>query len=161
MNFIERFKSFVPLDRTHLDQLERIYHDEFIALGHAIEMHKSYVRCSEKDIMTELLDFLDGNGFEIKYDEDPGASKIYPILIIPLYEETVVYETTESPVGECVSAEYTVVYNASVAPTQRYILEHAELYAPWTFWLCLRRRMELLRLVPKSRSGNSPLPRPP
>lgn len=128
--------------------------------------------------MEELLDFLDGNGFEVVRPKVISPYDTHPIQLIPIYEiptEPIygseikkeidklneAFKKIQSAVSEYVPVQETVLYYTSVEDNQRYILEYKKLLASWAFWLRICRRVELLRLVSEGRCRSAPVPRPP
>lgn len=177
--FIQVFINFIPNDKEFVEDLMPKYKTEFNLLGKFIKQHSTSLKCKDNEFMEELFDFLDGNGFEVIRPINPIPYDTHPIELIPIYTEETVKVTLEkeiekvneklkeaiekiqSAVSEYVPVQETPLYYTSMEDNQRYILEYEKLLASWAFWLRVCRRVELLRLVPESRCGSTPVPRPP
>jgi len=163
--YTEIFKNFLHSDKEFVDILIPRFHHEMELLGKYIEKKSSRLYCSNKEELSEFLDFIDGNGFEVEYEEPVLPWDAHPYKIIPIYTEEIIEnekpEEEERPVFMEFSVSKITLYDTSMETCERYILEYKEFLASWTFWLCVCRRVELLRLVPEGRCGSSPVPRPP
>lgn len=176
---IQIFIDFIPNDKSFVESLLPRYVNEFKTLGRYIKEHNTSLMCKDDEFMQELIDFLDGNGFEVIRPTDPITNKTHPIELIPIYT-TVVPKITinkeieeieeelkkaikkiESTLGEYVSVQETVLSYASMESDERYILEYSQLSTPRPIWICLRGRLEFLRLVSTSWGGSASVPRPP
>ena len=173
---IQIFIDHIPYDKEFIDQLLPKYEHEFELLGGFIKKHSKELWCQNNLAMQELLDFLDGNGFEVIRPINPIPYDTHPIELIPIYTEKTTLEEEikeanerlkaavqkiQSTLSEYVPVQETVLSYTSMEDNKRYILEYEKLLASWAFWLRVCRRVELLRLVPKGRCGSSPVPRPP
>lgn len=171
--YIEIFKNFLHFDKEFVDDLIPRFHNEMELLGRFIEEHRSKLYCSNKEELSEFIDFIDGNGFKVIRPENLFSNSTHPIELIPIYTEEIeeieninekVKETIkklQSALSEYVPVQETVLSYTSMETNQRYILEYEKLLASWAFWLCVCRRVELLRLVPEGRCGSTAIPRPP
>ena len=176
--FIQIFIDFIPYDKEFVEELMPKYEAECRTLGGYIENHSTSLSCMSNEFMEELVDFLDGNGFEVirprvnnPYDTHPiQLSPIYEIPTEPIYGSEIKKEIDklneaikkiQSTFSEYVPVQETVLYYTSMENNQRYILEYKKFLASWAFWLRVCRRVELLRLVSEGRCGSAPVPRPP
>lgn len=174
--FIQIFIDFIPNDKEFVEELMPKYKNEFRTLGIYIERHDTKLNCVDSEFMEELFDFLDGNGFEVIRPQVKNPYDTHPIQLIPIYAEKTTLEEElkevneklkaaikkiQSTVSEYIPVQEDVLYYASMEDNKRYILEREKLLASWAFWLRVCRRVELLRLVSKSRCGSTPIPRPP
>ena len=157
--YIQIFIDFIPNDKSFVDELMPRYEEEFYLLGYYIEKHIASLSCRDGRSMEELFDFLDGNGFEVIYPQVKNPYDVYPVQLIPIYERTVTKETEDldeaikkiqSTFSEYFSVQTYSLSYTSVEADERPILECEKLYTPRPIWICLRRRMELLRLVSES-----------
>lgn len=171
-DYIEVFINFLPHDKQFARELVDRYRGEMEAIGEYLEKKSKTLWCKESPDLMEFLDLIDGNGFEVTYD-------IYaigrPYRIVPLYPKEVEIEvfeveentqvtvtTTSGSFGSWyVSLQEDLLSYSSVEVDTRYILERAKLRAPRPLWICLRRRLEFLRLVSAGWGRGAPLPRPP
>lgn len=177
--FIQIFIDFIPNDKEFVIDLMSKYEHEFKLLGKFIKQHSTSLKCRSNEFMEELFDFLDGNGFEVIRPINPIPYDTHPIELIPIYTEETITITInkeieeknerlkeaikkiQSTLSEYVPVQETSLYYTSMEDNQRYILEYEKLLASWAFWLCVCRRVELLRLVSESRCGSTSVPRPP
>lgn len=174
--FIQIFIDFIPNDKEFVKELMPKYEKEFRLLGTYIERHSTSLKCRDNEFMEELFDFLDGNGFEVIRPQIKNPYDTHPIELIPIYVEKTTLEEEireanerlkaaikkiQSAISEYVPVQETVLSYTSMEDNKRYILEYEKLLASWAFWLCVCRRVELLRLVPEGRCGSTPVPRPP
>lgn len=171
---IEIFINHIPYDKEFVEQLMPRYEREFKILGGYIKEHTTELWCKDTPEMQELLDFIDGNGFNVEYPEIEIPWDLHPVKLIPVYKKTLAEELKEvneklkaaiekmqSALSEYIPVQETVLSYTSMEDNKRYILEYEKLLASWTFWLCVCRRVELLQLVPEGRCGSTPVPRPP
>lgn len=174
--FIQIFIDFIPYDKEFVEDLMPKYEKEFRLLGIYIERHSTALKCRDDEFMEELFDFLDGNGFEVIRPQVKIPYDTHPIELNPIYIEKLTLEKEieevnerlktaikkiQSTVSEYVPVQETVLSYTSMEDDQRDLLEYSQLLASWAFWLRICRRVELLRLVPESRCGSTPVPRPP
>jgi len=175
MNYIDYLKAFIPLDKMYIDILEEEYHSELLWLGRIVYNRRPQTCLRREAYFEELLDFIDGNGFEITYDAD-GIQ--FPVIITPIYtpewEEFVeneraeqyrkireAIEKVESAVAKIVPVQDEVLSYTSVEGDERPLLECEELFAPRPIRLRIRRCLEFLRLVSAGWGRGTALPRPP
>lgn len=174
--FIQIFIDFIPYDKEFIKDLMPKYEQEFRLLGTYIEAHSTSLSCTNDKIMEELFDFLDGNGFEVVRPQVINPYDLYPIKLIPIYEEKPTLEKEiekvneklktaikkiQSAVSEYVPVQETVLSYTSMEMDEGPVLEREELYTPRQLWICLYRLLGLLRLVPEGWCGSTPVPRPP
>lgn len=180
--YIQIFIDFIPNDKRFIDTLMPKYEKEFRVIGMFIEKHDgTTLNCRDNEFMEELLDFLDGNGFEVIRPEIKNPYNSHPIKLIPIYERTITQaietttkeieeenETLEEAIKKIQSAlnKYVPLQTCTLSYTSMEvdegpILEREELYTPRPLRICLRRCLELLRLLSESRRRSAPLPRPP
>ena len=171
---IEIFINHIPYDKEFVEQLMPRYEKEFKLLGGYIKQHSTELWCKDTPEMQELLDFIDGNGFNVEYPEIEIPWDPHPVKLIPVYKKTLVEELKEinekvkaavekmqSTVSEYIPIQETVLYNTSMEMDSRPILEYSELSTPRPIWICLHRCLEFLRLVSAGWCGSAALPRPP
>ena len=174
--FIQIFIDFIPNDKSFIETLMPKYEKEFRTLGIYIERHSMSLTCKDNEFMEELLDFLDGNGFEVIRPRVKNPYDTHPIELIPIYIEKITLEEEirevneklkaaikkiQSTVSEYVPVQETALSYTSVEGDERPLLECEELFAPRPIRLRIHRCMELLRLVSAGWCGSSTLPRPP
>lgn len=175
--YIQIFIDFIPNDKSFIETLIPKYEKEFKTLGCFIERHDASLKCKDNEFMEELLDFLDGNGFEIIRPQVKDPYVLYPIQLIPIYERTVetitkeieeenerlkaALEKLQSTLSEYVPVQTCTLSYASMEVDEGPILEREEFYTPRPIRLRIHRCMELLRLVSAGWGGSSTLPRPP
>ena len=179
--YIQIFIDFIPNDKSFVDTLMPKYEKEIRTLGIFIEKHSTTLNCHDNEFMEELLDFLDGNGFEVIHPQVSNPYNTHPIKLIPIYEHTITQgietitkeiekeneklkaalEKIQSTLSEYVPVQTCTLSYASMEMDEGPVLECEELYAPRPIWIYLRRRMEFLRLVSAGWGGSTTLPRPP
>lgn len=178
--YIQIFIDFIPNDKEFVEGLIPKYRSEFQLLGRYIESHATSLSCIKSESLEELLDFLDGNGFEVIRPQVYSSYKAYPIQLIPIYPEETITLTLEEPesennnekfqetlkklqstLSEYIPVQETVLSYASMEDNSGDLLEYSQLSAPRPIWICLHRCLEFLRLVSAGWSGSSTLPRPP
>jgi hypothetical protein len=158
---IQAFINHIPYDKEYVEELLNLYDEIIKTLGHFISIHSKTLWCRDEPELQELLDFIDGNGFEVVYNPTiipPDAWVDRPIKIVPIYFEE---ENEELTFTEYVSVEETGVYYTSTTINEDYVPQYQELYIPRPLRILSPRRMELLRVVPARRSRSTSLPRPP
>ena len=64
---IEIFINHIPYDKEFVEQLMPRYEREFKLLGEYIKKHATELWCIDTPEIQELLDFIDGNGFNVEY----------------------------------------------------------------------------------------------
>lgn len=171
---IEIFINHIPYDKEFVEQLMPRYEEEFKLLGNYIKKHSIELWCKDTPDMQELLDFLDGNGFNVEYPEIKIPWDPNPVKLIPVYKTTLVeeldkineklkeaVEKMQSAFSEYVPISYDVLYDTSMEMDSRPILEYSELSTPRPLWICLHRCLEFLRLVSAGWGGRIALSRPP
>jgi len=164
--YIEIFKNFLRADQEFVEDLIPRFHHEMETIGQYIEKKSTRMYCANTEELMEFLDFIDGNGFEVTYEEpilpwDNHTYKIIPIYLEEIVENEKPKEEEESTVALDVSVQTTVLYNTSVETYEGYYSECEEYYSPRPVWICIRRRMEFPRLVSKGRRSCARVPRPP
>ena len=148
MDWIEVFIEHLKYDKSFADYFTNKFYGDAQILGEYIYKHNtSQITCHLNKRSTEFMEFLDGNGFTVIY---PADKPYNAILIINFEEEENKYEEKESPFGMDVFISTSTLYDTSVETCEGDLLEYSQLSAPRPIWICLRRRMEFLRLVPKS-----------
>ena len=153
---IEIFINHIPYDKEFVEQLMPRYEREFKILGGYIKEHSTELWCKNTPEMQELLDFIDGNGFNVEYPEIEFPWDSHPIKLIPVYKKTLAEEIEEtnerlktaikkiqSAVSEYIPVQETVLSYTSMEDNKRYILEREKLLASWTFWTSLSFDYEL------------------
>lgn len=171
---IEIFINHIPYDKEFVEQLMPRYEREFKILGGYIKEHSTELWCKDTPEMQELLDFLDGNGFNVEYPETEFPWDPHPVKLIPVYKKTLAeelgkineklkeaIEKMQSAFSEYVPVSYDVLYDTSMEMDSRPILEYSELSTPRPLWICLHRCLEFLRLVSAGWGGRIALSRPP
>ena len=154
--FIQIFIDFIPYDKEFVKDLMPKYEEEFRLLGRYIEEHCTSLNCTNNEFMEELIDFLDGNGFEVVRPQTIKPHDFFPIKLIPIYVEktTTLEEEIEkvneklktalkkiqSTVSEYVPVQTCTLSYTSMEDDQGYILEYEKLLASWTFWLSYDRQ---------------------
>ena len=129
-------------------------------MGEYIEQKKERLYAIIDERMSELLDFMDGNGFLVERPKSCSLTFLNEIKIIPIYKEVIIDE--EEPINNLyVSVYEETLYATSMEMDERPILEYQKLPAPREIWFFLCRCMEHMRLVSESRGRSDPLPRPP
>lgn len=164
--YIEIFKNFLRSDKEFVEILIPRFHHEMELLGQYIEKKSSRLYCSNKEELSEFLDFIDGNGFEIEYEEPTLPWDVHPYKIIPIYMEEIIEnekqeEEEERPVFMEFSVPQVVLHETSMETYAGYWSECKEYVAPCEVRFCIYGCLEFLRLVPEGRCGSSPVPRPP
>lgn len=178
--FIQIFIDFIPNDKEFIKDLMPKYEKEFRILGEYIEEHNASLNCMDNEFMAELLDFLDGNGFEVIRPRIKNPYDIHPVQLIPIYPEEKITITIneqeieeasekiqetikklQSALGEYISVQETILSDTSMEIDSRPLLECKELLAPRSIRLRVCGCMEFLRLVPEGRCGSTAVPRPP
>lgn len=163
--YIEIFKNFLRADQEFVEDLIPRFHHEMETIGQYLEKKSQKMYCTNKEELMEFLDFIDGNGFEVIYEEPLLPWDIHPYKIVPIYLEEIVEnekpKEEERPVFMDVSVQTTVLYNTSVETYEGYYSECEEYDPPREVWVCIRRRMEFPRLVPQGRCSCTRVPRPP
>lgn len=162
-DLIQIFIDHLLFDKEFVQELMPRLHKEFELIGGFLKKHSETLYCTDKEELSELFDFLDGNGFMVERPENPSPWDKHPIKLIPIYtEETENEEEKESINCVYISVPTTPLYYTSVEAGTRYILELPQFLPPRPLRLRIRGRMEFLRLVPKSRCrGSSLSSRPP
>lgn len=176
-DFIQIFTDHLLFDKEFVEELLPRFQHEFELLGEFLQNHSIKLFCQDTSDMEELFDFLDGNGFEVIRPQVKNPYDTHPIELIPIYiEKTTALEEEieeanerlktaikkiQSTFSEYISIQEAALSYTSMEDCEGYILEYKKFLASWTFWLCVCRRVELLRLVPKGRCGSTPIPRPP
>jgi hypothetical protein len=158
---VQTFINHIPYDKEFVEELLnlKLYNEVIKKLGHSISIHSKYLWCRDMPELQELLDFIDGNGFEIVYHPTIiSPFNTHPIKIVPIYLEE---ENEELTFTEYVSVEETGVYYTSTTINKDYVPQYQELYIPRPLRILSPRCMELLRVVPARRSRSASLPRPP
>ena len=174
---IQIFIDFIPNDKEFVESLMPKYKREFRILGTYIKEHQTSLLCTDADFMQELIDFIDGNGFEVIRPQVKDPYNDYPIELIPIYEEKTTplkeeieelnekireaVKKIESTLSEYVSTQETVLSFTSMGDCERYVLEYSKLCTPRPLWICLHRCLEFLRLVSAGWGRSAALPRPP
>ena len=163
--YIEIFKNFLRADREFVEDLIPRFHHEMETIGQYLEKKSQKMYCANTEELMEFLDFIDGNGFEVIYEEPILPWDNHPYKIVPIYLEEIV-ENEEPKEKECtvtldVSVQTAVLCNTSMETYEGYYSECEEYYSPRTVWICIRRRVEFPRLVPQGRRGCIRVPRPP
>lgn len=160
MNWIEVFVEHLKYDKSFAEYFTDKFHGDAAILGEYIYKHNtSQITCHLNKRSAEFMEFLDGNGFTVIY---PADKPYNAILIIDFEEEEIVYEEEKSPVGMDVFVSTTTLYDTPMETCERDLLEYSQLSAPRPIRICIRRRMEFLRLVPESRGRSFTLyGRPP
>lgn len=176
--YIQIFIDFIPNDKGFIDVLMPKYEKEFRTLGSFIEKHSTTLHCQDNEFMEELLDFLDGNGFEVIRPEVIVPYDTHPIQLIPIYETPIepiygpeikkeidklneAFQKIQSTLSEYVPVQEVTLSYASMEMDEGPVLECEELYTPRPIWICLYRLLELLRILSKGWCRSTPLPRPP
>jgi hypothetical protein len=171
-DYIEVFINFLPHDKQFARELVDRYRGEMEAIGEYLEKKSETLWCKDGQELMEFLDLIDGNGFEVSYV--PYAIT-RPYKIVPLYPKEIEIEvfeveeeaqvtvttTSHSFGGWYIPVYEETLYDPPVEVDTRYILEREKLRAPRPLWICLRRRLEFLRLVSTGWSRSASLPRPP
>ena len=158
---VQTFINHIPYDKEFVEELLNLYSDDIKSLGHYISIHSKTLWCRDEPELQELLDFIDGNGFEVVYNPTimpPDAWIDRPIKIVPIYLEE---ENEEPTFTEYVPFEETSVYCASTTISKDYVPQYKELYIPRPLRILSPRCLELLRVVPARRGRSTSLPRPP
>lgn len=169
---IQIFIDHIPYDKQYVKVLLPRYEHEFELLGGYLKKHSTSLSCKDIPELEELLDFIDGNGFEVTREEPIFPWDDHPIGIKPIYVEKEenengfeklqqAIEKVQSALSNYIPVQETVLSYTSMEDDQRDLLEYSQLLASWAFWLRVCRRVELLRLVPKGRCGSTSVPRPP
>ena len=173
---VQIFIDFIPYDKEFARALIPRYKEEMQLLGGFIRKKSKTLWCKSLENLNEFIDFIDGNGFEIKRDIQTLPWDDYSVEIIPIYPESeekeevfkvekniqVTITTTSGSLGSLYfPVQDEVLSYTSMEADERPLLECEELFAPRPIRLRIRGCMELLRLVSKSRSGSTSLPRPP
>lgn len=171
---IKIFINHIPYDKEFVEQLIPRYEREFKILGGYIKEHSTELWCKDTPEMQELLDFIDGNGFNVEYPEIEIPWDPHPVKLIPVYKKTLVeeikeaneklkeaIEKIESALSEYVPVSYDVLYDTSMEMDSRPILEYSELSTPRPIRLRIHRCLEFLRLVSAGWGGRIALSRPP
>lgn len=157
---VQTFINHIPYDKEFVEELLKLklYSKIIKTLGHFISVHSNTLWCKDEPELQELLDFIDGNGFEVYRQSTMSPFGSHPIKIVPIYLEE---ENEEPTFTEYVSVEETNVYYASSTTSENYIPQHQELYLSRPLRILSPRCMELLRVVPARRGRSTSLPRPP
>lgn len=179
--YIQIFIDFIPSDKGFIDSLMPKYKGEFRTLGEYIEKHSTSLNCKDDEFLEELLDFLDGNGFEVIRPKVKDPYDTHPIQLKPIYIEKIHIDTitleeeikkineelketikkVQSAVSEYIPVQEVTLSYTSMEMDEGPVLEYEELYTPRPLWICLHRCLEFLRLVSAGWSRSTALPRPP
>lgn len=171
---IEIFINHIPYDKEFVEQLMPRYEREFKILGGYIKEHSIELWCKDTPEMQELLDFIDGNGFNVEYPEIEIPWDPHPVKLIPVYKKTLTegleeinekvkeaIEKMQSAFSEYVPVSYDTLSYTSVEADERPLLECEELFAPRPIRLRIHKCLEFLRLVSAGWGGRIALSRPP
>jgi len=160
---IQAFINHIPYDKKYVHTLLKIdsYNEIIKNLGHFILNRSTTLWSKNTPEMQELLDFIDGNGFEVYRPKKIIIWDNYPIKIIPIYSEEKNEKEVQPTFTEYVSFEETSVSYTSSAASEDYVPQHQKLYLPRPLRILSPRCMELLRMVPTRRGRSTSLPRPP
>ena len=163
--YIEIFKNFLRADQEFVEDLIPRFHHEIETIGRYLEKKSQKMYCTNNEELMELLDFIDGNGFEIIYEEPILPWDNHPYKIVPIYLEEIVEnekpKEEERPIFMDVPIQTTVLYNTSVETYEGYYSECEEYVAPRKIRFCIRGCLELPGLVPSRWCGCTRVPRPP
>ena len=162
MDYIKVFKDHILYDRIFLDDFVARYHDIVERFGQYIaELRTGGFILKDTINTSEFIDYIDDNGFTIFHAR--GFSGYVMVDIVYTTEEKKKYGKEEKEPSLSMDAFISTssLYDSSMETCERYILEYKKLLASWDVWICLCRRVELLRLVPEGRCGSTPVPRPP
>lgn len=163
--YIEIFKNFLRADQEFVEDLIPRFHHEMETIGQYLEKKSQKMYCANREELMEFLDFIDGNGFEVTYEEPILPWDNHPYKIVPIYLEEIIENEETEEEKRTIFMEFSVptttLCNTSVETYEGYYSECEEYVAPCKVWFCVCRRMELPRLVSTSRRRCTRVPRPP
>ena len=158
--FIEIFVEHLTSDSAFISDIIDRFSNDVKSLGAYIKhKDKSSICCHTATARgQELMDFLDGNGFKVEYEDDLTHAWLTIIYEDEKYEE----EEKEDPIIDLwASVSNTTLYYTSVEAGTRYILELPQFFPPRPLRFRIHGCLGFLYLVSKSGSRSTPLPRPP
>lgn len=114
-NDIEYLRNFIPF-KAFFDDLLPQYDEEFEAIGNILKQETSLFHIHLTEDMEELIDFLDGNGFEVERinrssfsirhhcvdikPQYPPEPEPEPVFVWETYTSTSITYTISSPTDE-------------------------------------------------------------
>ena len=118
-DLIEYVRQFLPY-KAFFDDILPQYDEDIEILGKYLKEKVKELWIKINDYTAELIDFIDGNGFEVKYPEPSSIIKKY-VIVRPIYPP----EPKPVP-GKWVSCE-TIIINSSVEESPQPI---EQIYPP-------------------------------
>ena len=163
---LQILKDFIMYDKEFFDEWAARYWRDSHELARRLIRHEKEILCADTDFSHEFLDYLDGNGFELK--PYPASSwwtdtENIPVLLVPIYEgKEIIYEEEDEPASPIyIPVQEVTLSYTSMEMDEGPVLECEELYTPRPLWICLHRCLEFLRLVSAGWCRSASLPRPP